>query len=191
MKYCTKCGKELFDEAVICPGCGCPTQLYQQKKAKTKPVRRPTEKRPRKKMSKKAKIILVILLAVVVLAGIVAAVLFLPRNIEIGDFSGKQSKFNCLITFGLPTGELTDGSWYYEDRISIRGIKMECLTVDFENEEYRLQNNSTGTQFAISTYIKLNCDYGGTQYQYFDVYYYEDLAITAGGWMTVYITHKD
>ncbi len=23
MKYCTKCGKELFDEAVICPGCGC------------------------------------------------------------------------------------------------------------------------------------------------------------------------
>lgn len=26
MKYCTKCGKELFDEAVICPGCGCPTE---------------------------------------------------------------------------------------------------------------------------------------------------------------------
>ena len=23
MKYCVKCGKELFDEAVICPGCGC------------------------------------------------------------------------------------------------------------------------------------------------------------------------
>lgn len=24
MKYCSKCGKELFDEAVICVGCGCP-----------------------------------------------------------------------------------------------------------------------------------------------------------------------
>lgn len=23
MKFCTHCGKELFDEAVICPGCGC------------------------------------------------------------------------------------------------------------------------------------------------------------------------
>ena len=23
MKYCTKCGKELIDEAVICTGCGC------------------------------------------------------------------------------------------------------------------------------------------------------------------------
>lgn len=28
MKYCTKCGKELFDEAVICPGCGCKTESY-------------------------------------------------------------------------------------------------------------------------------------------------------------------
>lgn len=23
MKYCSKCGKEIMDEAVICPGCGC------------------------------------------------------------------------------------------------------------------------------------------------------------------------
>lgn len=23
MKYCSKCGRELMDEAVICPGCGC------------------------------------------------------------------------------------------------------------------------------------------------------------------------
>lgn len=33
MKYCSKCGKELLDEAVICPGCGCyveEKQLVQQ-----------------------------------------------------------------------------------------------------------------------------------------------------------------
>ena len=23
MKYCSKCGKELVDEAIICTGCGC------------------------------------------------------------------------------------------------------------------------------------------------------------------------
>lgn len=23
MKYCSKCGKEIMDDAVICPGCGC------------------------------------------------------------------------------------------------------------------------------------------------------------------------
>ena len=35
MKYCTKCGKELFDEAVICPNCGCPAgNTYQFKETK-------------------------------------------------------------------------------------------------------------------------------------------------------------
>lgn len=28
MKFCQKCGKELFDEAVICPQCGTPTKNY-------------------------------------------------------------------------------------------------------------------------------------------------------------------
>ena len=23
MKYCSKCGRELLDEAIVCPGCGC------------------------------------------------------------------------------------------------------------------------------------------------------------------------
>lgn len=26
MKYCSKCGAELLDEAVICPSCGCSTE---------------------------------------------------------------------------------------------------------------------------------------------------------------------
>ena len=26
MKFCTKCGKEIMDEAVICPNCGCATE---------------------------------------------------------------------------------------------------------------------------------------------------------------------
>ena len=25
MKYCTKCGKQLMDDAVVCTGCGCAT----------------------------------------------------------------------------------------------------------------------------------------------------------------------
>ena len=34
MKFCSKCGKEIMDEAIVCPGCGCavvnpstPTQI--------------------------------------------------------------------------------------------------------------------------------------------------------------------
>lgn len=26
--FCRKCGKELFDEAVVCPNCGCTTNNY-------------------------------------------------------------------------------------------------------------------------------------------------------------------
>lgn len=26
MKFCTHCGKQLYDEAIICPGCGCAVQ---------------------------------------------------------------------------------------------------------------------------------------------------------------------
>lgn len=26
MKYCTMCGKQLMDEAIFCPGCGCASE---------------------------------------------------------------------------------------------------------------------------------------------------------------------
>lgn len=32
MKYCSKCGKELLDEAVICVGCGCPVEVITKTK---------------------------------------------------------------------------------------------------------------------------------------------------------------
>ena len=32
MKFCQKCGKEIADEAVICPGCGC--AIASEKKGK-------------------------------------------------------------------------------------------------------------------------------------------------------------
>jgi len=40
MKYCTHCGKELLDEAVICMGCGCATGTYQPQQAQKPTVSR-------------------------------------------------------------------------------------------------------------------------------------------------------
>ncbi len=37
MKYCSKCGKELVDEAVICIGCGCPTEKLNEPAVKDAP----------------------------------------------------------------------------------------------------------------------------------------------------------
>lgn len=33
MKFCRHCGKEVLDEAVICPGCGCSTETNNNKVA--------------------------------------------------------------------------------------------------------------------------------------------------------------
>ena len=33
MKYCSHCGKEIADEAVICPGCGCEVSSKQTSSA--------------------------------------------------------------------------------------------------------------------------------------------------------------
>ena len=35
MKYCTHCGNEVLDDAVICPKCGCPFDDKWNKKGKT------------------------------------------------------------------------------------------------------------------------------------------------------------
>ena len=37
MKYCTHCGKELLDEAVICIGCGCVVENKMMKRTESKP----------------------------------------------------------------------------------------------------------------------------------------------------------
>lgn len=34
MKYCSKCGKELFDEAVVCVNCGCAVETIGRKNIK-------------------------------------------------------------------------------------------------------------------------------------------------------------
>lgn len=33
MKYCSHCGKQIMDEAVVCPNCGCATENYSQEDA--------------------------------------------------------------------------------------------------------------------------------------------------------------
>ena len=35
MKYCAHCGKEIMDEAVICPNCGCSTENLKTETNKT------------------------------------------------------------------------------------------------------------------------------------------------------------
>ena len=43
--YCNKCGKEISDEALICPYCGCGTVNYVRDQAKSAVQRQPAQKK--------------------------------------------------------------------------------------------------------------------------------------------------
>lgn len=36
--FCSKCGKEINDEAIVCPNCGCATANYVSAKEKDQPI---------------------------------------------------------------------------------------------------------------------------------------------------------
>ena len=35
MKYCTRCGRQILDDAVICPNCGCEQETQRQRSNET------------------------------------------------------------------------------------------------------------------------------------------------------------
>ena len=81
MKFCEKCGKELFDEAVFCPGCGCPCKSVSTPKLRAAPL---TEK----------KIIWLIGLAVSFIVFTVIAVLCLSSD----QFIRSCDKYNYYLS---------------------------------------------------------------------------------------------
>ncbi|MBR4910204.1 MAG: zinc ribbon domain-containing protein [Clostridia bacterium] len=38
MKFCSHCGKEINDEAVVCPFCGCATEKFNEKSKMDQPI---------------------------------------------------------------------------------------------------------------------------------------------------------
>ena len=38
MRFCSHCGKEISDEAVVCPFCGCATEKFNEKTKKDQPI---------------------------------------------------------------------------------------------------------------------------------------------------------
>lgn len=162
MKYCEKCGKELFDEAVVCPGCGC---------SAAKPAA-PAKQRP--KMNKKTKL-LCIIGGVVLAVAIIAAVLFMPRNIKLDDLTKEPSKISCLIKYGLPT-RMNGDEWDYRDKMKFHGTEVELFTVEFSDNSYSvLDIDDEEIMEVIEQYCDLERD------NIYAEYTYENLRITSYG----------
>ena len=82
MKFCSKCGKELMDEAVICPGCGCATN---QTSFTQQPEKSPIIRTGYGKML------------------VVAIIMGLPLGFVVGSLSGQQYLEGFITAFLIGT----------------------------------------------------------------------------------------
>ncbi|MBE6713329.1 MAG: zinc ribbon domain-containing protein [Ruminococcaceae bacterium] len=104
MKFCEKCGKEIMDEAVVCPGCGCKTEMEVEVGIDVK-----NEEKVKKKVRGK-KLFLIIgasAMALVLIACAVIGVLFSPRDLFFSDIE-RTGMVGAIIKYGCPSDISTD-----------------------------------------------------------------------------------
>lgn len=94
MKFCSKCGKEIMDETVVCPGCGC--AVGNTRTVPTQQAVVPTVVPKKAKMASVFGILSILLLAPF---GIPAIILANQSKSETGGVMCKQAKtgFVCGI----------------------------------------------------------------------------------------------
>ena len=150
MKYCTKCGKELFDEAVACPDCG----------AKTDGEVITSEKKPHTSNNKKIPKLLLIIGCIVLVLGIVAAILFHRPNLRIDDFKLHKTPVGAIIQFGIPDRISDDGNLIWDDcGIEFYGIPVFALLWDAEDYSVYITVDSENDSELQSKVRKICDDY--------------------------------
>lgn len=154
MKHCAKCGKELPDEAVVCPGCGCavtPEQGTQKKKSHLK-------------------LILIIAIAAVLVAGAVVGGIFLRNHLRIEKV--KDQLAGKVFSYSWPT-DYTFSQWQYAfDDNAECIVTYEDTYYDTNGAIYDVQSGTYTQWYDIEfedgkTYLKM----GGTV---FEIQYNED-----------------
>lgn len=113
MKYCSKCGKELFDEAVVCPGSGCAVGGNSPAQFNNKNTTIQSESPTLANCS----------IAFAILMPIVGLILGIIGTIKYTDETLKKKSIKAIIAsiliwaglflFLMSTGVFTDDSYYY------------------------------------------------------------------------------
>ncbi|MDD7351370.1 MAG: zinc-ribbon domain-containing protein [Clostridia bacterium] len=82
--FCSKCGKEISDDAVICPNCGVPTNNYNG--VSTKPKSNTDDAGNVNTMS----IIALVMSFIVPLVGFIMGLIYRPKAVAIDDESSRK-----------------------------------------------------------------------------------------------------
>lgn len=166
MKYCTHCGNPINEEAVLCVKCG--QALFSS--ASIAPYRP-------KKITAKA--ITLICIGVVVLALVLFVTSILIRSdVKLDDLTVKPSKLSALMKYGIPTS-VNEDFWIYEDCLTLHGIELEELYIDFELNSYWVRPTDTDDYEPISTLLHDKCVSKN------HTYYYKNLKIELAASLTL------
>ena len=182
MKFCQNCGKELSEDAEVCLGCGCTVNKVDD----STPVETPRNVNKKEKIKR----IWIILGAVVLALGIIAAVLFVPRNLKMDDFK-KTNVVTAIMKYGLPESIDYDEDrgvfLRYDDKPDFYGITpWACIVYPEEDEVvfFFREDDSYDVYKKITRYCELE-DVGLGIYHYFS---YEDIEITTNDYDGSYVS---
>jgi DNA-directed RNA polymerase subunit RPC12/RpoP len=126
MKYCSHCGKEILDEAAVCPYCGCLVK-NEKKLAHEKHIQKNVFKLFKTKKAIALGGLIVLLLAV-------AFIVILNNNNIFDKVSYGMSMEEVHSTFGEPddVDDLYDTEYNFYDNINFAGIN-GTLTMGYDN----------------------------------------------------------
>lgn len=118
MKYCSKCGNELLDEAVICPKCGCMVEGIKSTTPKNT-----------------SNFIAENIIAIMGAAALIAAIILFAApfiSVSIGGFSRGYSGFDLLFSWRQITGK--DASWFLMPSLITILMPIAIITNYFEQK---------------------------------------------------------
>ncbi len=93
MKYCSKCGSQIEDEAVVCVNCGCPVGNQPRRAASTAPVGQLKTNRSL------LKLILLSIITLGIYGIVVMSSVSTDINVIAGRYDGKKTMHYCLVLF--------------------------------------------------------------------------------------------
>lgn len=152
MKFCQRCGKELMDEAIVCPGCGCPVQTN----ASTAFNKELDEFEIQKRKAKNKRMImtasLITCIALTLFFVSIVAINAYKTNKIIEELSGEKFEYNGDTSYSIDRDSYTfDDEGNCEDYSYFYGISMEdpmeftfdwTYKVEFKNfEAYVILSN--------------------------------------------------
>ena len=160
MKFCEKCGKEIMDEAVLCPGCGCPVQsdegINLNKELDEFEIQR------RKKKTKRTIIIVsaVICVAVALFFASIPIVNSFKTNKIIKELSGEKFECNEDTSYSINRASYTfDDEGNCEDYSYLYGIGLDNPMEFTFNWTYKIEFKKNSAYVVLSNDDKLKIKY--------------------------------